>query len=356
MNEDISLRKVEHIKICLEKNVETESSNGFEDIILIHRVPNISYDKIDTSIDFFGKKILAPIIISPITGGHELGERINRNLALAAKELNLPLAVGSQRIALINKEYRRSFEIIREISRDIFVIANIGITQLKEFPVEKIQEAIDMIDANALYIHVNPLQEVLQKEGDKDFSNCLEKIDDLKGLNVPIIIKEVGNGFCMEDAKIFEEHGVDAIDVAGLGGTNFAIVEYFRNKRDIYREFFNWGIKTAVSLIECLVATKLKVIASGGIRNGVEVAKAIALGAYATGIALPILRLAIHSHEDVVKYLKGVIEQLKIAMFLTNSRNIEELRNANLIIKGFVKEWLELRDIDVKRFAKRRKI
>ena len=354
MVEEICRRKIEHIKICLEKNVESEETNGFEDIILIHRIPNINYEEIDTSISFFGKRISAPIIISPITGGHELSEKINRNLALAAKELNIPLAVGSQRIALINKEYRKSFEVIREVSEEIFVIANIGIAQLKEFSLDKIQEAIDMIDANAIYIHVNPLQEVLQKEGDKDFSNCLEKIDDIKQLNIPIIVKEVGSGFCMEDARIFEKYGVDAIDVAGLGGTNFAIVEYYRSKSIISKDFFNWGIKTAISLIECLEGTKLKVIASGGIRNGVEVAKAIALGAYAVGIALPILKLAVHSYEDVVKYLRNIIEQLKISMFLTNSKNIEELKKVNLIIKGFVKEWLELRGINVKKYAKRK--
>ncbi len=348
------MRKLEHIKICLEKNVESEISNGFDDIILIHRVPNIDFEEIDTSIDFFGKKISAPIIISPITGGHKFSEKINKNLALAAKELNIPIAVGSQRIALINKESRKSFKIIREVSENLFVIANIGIAQLKEYSMDQIQELIDMIDANALYIHVNPLQEVLQKEGNKNFQDCLEKLDDIRKLNIPIIVKEVGTGFCREDAMIFEKKKIDAIDVAGLGGTNFAIVEYYRNKKEIFRDFFNWGIKTAISLIECLEFTNLKVIASGGIRNGVEVAKAMALGAYATGVALPLLKLAIHNHMDVVKYINGMIEQLKIAMFLTNSKRIDDLKKVDVIIKGFVKDWLEQRNIDIKKYSNRR--
>ncbi len=357
MKEKIDRRKLEHIEISITKNVESDETNGFEDIILVHRaLPQINFDDIDLRIDFFGKEISMPIIIACMTGGHKKAKEINKNLAIAAEELNIPLGVGSQRAALEKKELEDTFSVAREYAPNAFLIANIGAVQFcVEYTVEHAEKAVEMIDANALALHLNPLQEVVQSEGDRDFSCCFDVIKEIKkSLNVPIIVKETGAGISMEDAVLIEQAGADAIDVGGLGGTNFAKIEYYRNGNERAKPFFNWGIKTAISLIECLSATNLPIIATGGIRSGVEVAKALSLGASACGIALPFLKSAVVGYEEVIKEAKKIKEELKIAMFLTGSRNIEELKKINIIIKGFVREWLDARNIDFKRFARRR--
>ncbi len=355
--EGIDRRKLEHIEISITKDVESEESNGFEDIILIHRaLPQIDFNEIDVKTVFLGREISMPIVIAGMTGGHKKAKEINKNLAIAAEKLNIPLGVGSQRAALEKKELEDTFSVVRDYAPNAFVIANIGIVQFcVEYTVEHAEMAVEMIGADAIALHLNPLQEILQEEGDRNFSCCLDAIREIKkSLNVPVIVKETGAGISLEDAVLIEKAGADAIDVGGLGGTNFAKIEFYRNNNEKAKLFFNWGIKTAISLIECLSSTNIPIIATGGIRNGLEVAKSIALGAIACGIALPFLKKAVISSQEVLKEAKKIEEELKMAMFLTGSKNIEELKKVNVIIKGFVKEWLDARGIEISSFARRR--
>jgi isopentenyl-diphosphate delta-isomerase len=350
-------RKKEHIEISLEKDVQSRVTNGFEDIILVHRaLPEIDKDDIDLTTDFFGKKIYAPIIIAGMTGGHRKAIKINKNLALAAQELNIPMGVGSQRAAIEDESLSNTYSIAREVAPDIFLIANLGAVQFSEgYGVEEARAAIKMIDANALAIHLNPLQEVIMSEGDINFKGCIEKLKDLKKLDVPLIAKETGAGIAREEAKKLEEIGFSALDVSGVGGTSFSAVEYYRRKSSLGKTFWNWGIPTAISTIECVESTNLKIISTGGIRDGIQIAKALALGASACGIALPLLHRAEKSAEEVVREISRMISELKTAMFLVGANSIDDLRKCDVIITGKTREWIEARGIDYKKFANRRR-
>ncbi|MEM5860994.1 MAG: type 2 isopentenyl-diphosphate Delta-isomerase [Candidatus Aenigmatarchaeota archaeon] len=362
-SEKTSKRKEEHIKICLDKNVEHGSTLldeisfwKFEDIDFIHNaLPEVDLEKIDISVEFLGKKLNAPIIISGMTGGTKIAEKINKNLAKAAENLNLAMGVGSQRAAIENKELEKTYY-VRDVAPNIFLIANLGVIQLNYgYGVEEVKRAIDMIDANAIALHLNALQEAIQPEGNTNWSGCYEKLKKMcKSIKKPVIVKETGCGISKEVAKKIEAAGASAIDISGRGGTSWGIVETLRRKKAsnniIAKE---WGIPTAISLLECLSVTKIPIIASGGIRNGLEIAKCLALGAIACGIALPLLRPALKSSEEVENKLKEIIEEIKIAMFLVGAKDIKELRKKPLVITGKTKEWAEVRGIDIKKLAKR---
>ncbi len=347
-------RKLDHINISLKEDVQSKTKNGFDDITFVHRaLPEIDRGEIDTSCDFFGKKIGAPIFIAAMTGGHEKAKKINENLALAASELNIPMGVGSQRAAIEDEGLAPTYSIVREVAPEIFLIGNLGAVQFSEnYGIEEARKAVKMIDANALALHFNPLQEAIMPEGDADFTGALMGLKKLGDLSVPVIAKETGAGIAMEEAKLLEEAGAKGIDVGGLGGTSFSAVEYYRRKGfdDV---FWDWGIPTAVSTIECLEGTSLNIMTTGGIRNGLEVAKAVSLGAVSCGIAHPLLAEALKGKEEVQKALNKIIDELKTAMFLTGAKSIEELRGADLIISGMTKDWLENRGIDCKKFARR---
>jgi isopentenyl-diphosphate delta-isomerase len=351
----IGSRKLDHIRICLEKDVESKIKNGFEDITLVHRaLPEINKGDIDLTTKFFGKRINAPIMIAGMTGGHENTEKINKNLALAAQELNIPLGVGSQRTAIEDESLAYTYSIAREAAPDAFLIANVGAVQFSQgYGIKEAKKAVGMINANALAIHLNPLHETIQPEGEVDFKGCIKEIKKLSNLGVPIIVKETGAGIAREEAVLLEKTGVAGIDVGGVGGTSFSAVEHYRQKNNRGRLFWDWGIPTAISTIECVEYTKLNIIATGGIRNGIEVAKALALGARACGLALPLLSKATKSSEDVITELSKIIEELKIAMFLVGAENIDDLNKCDLIITGKTKEWLENRGVDCKKFANR---
>ncbi len=348
-------RKLDHINICLKEDVISRVKNGFQDITFVHRaLPEIDKDDIDTGTNFFGKTISAPIIIAGMTGGHSKAKEINENLALAAQELNIPMGVGSQRAAIDDETLEDTFSIVRDAAPDAFLIANLGAVQFaKEYGIREAKKAVEMIKADAIAIHLNPLHEAMQPEGDVNFKNCLEEIGKLK-LKVPVIAKETGGGIAREEAKKLEDAGVKGIDVGGLGGTSFSAVESFRNEdNDMGRLFWDWGIPTAISTIECAEYTDLEIIATGGMRNGIEAAKALALNASACGIALPLLGKATRSHKDVIKEIKRVVEELRAAMFLVGAQNIQDLIKTNLIIRGNTKKWLESRKIDCKKYANR---
>ncbi len=352
----IDARKLDHILISLKKNVESKTKNGFEDVALVHcALPEIDRDEIDLSANFFGRKISAPIMIAGMTGGHEKAKKINENLALAAQELNIPMGVGSQRAAVENEKLAHTYSIAREAAPDAFLVANLGAAQLsKGYGIKEARKAVEMIGANALAVHLNPLHEAIQSEGETDFKRCIKGIEKLNKLGIPIIAKETGAGIAREEAALLVKAGIAGIDVGGLGGTSFSAVEYYRNKGTIGKLFWDWGIPTAISTVECAESTNLQVIATGGIRNGIEAAKALALGASACGIALPLLRSAVKSDMEAVKELSRIIEELRTAMFLVGAASVTELGNCDVVITGKTKEWLESRGIDCRKFANRR--
>jgi len=351
-------RKLDHIKIALKESIESKTKTGFEDITLVHRaLPEIDKDEINLETKLFGKKFSAPIIIAAMTGGHKKTAKINKNLAIAAEKLNIPMGVGSQRAAIEDKLLEETYSIARESAPNAFLIGNLGAVQFNNgYTIKEAKKAVKMIKANALAIHLNPTQEALQPEGDYDFKGCLSQIKKLSGLDVPIIAKETGAGIAREEAKTLKKAGVSALDIGGLGGTSFAAVEYYRLKENKNRgkRFWDWGIPTVVSTVETVENTSLPIISTGGIRNGVEITKALALGATTCGIALPLLEKALKGPEKVIDHLTEIIEEIKITMFLSGANNIAKLRKSDLIIMGKTKEWLENRNIDCKKYANRK--
>lgn len=349
-------RKIEHIEICLDEEVQCQRTTMFEDIEFVHNaLPEIDKDKIDLNINFFGLRAGAPLVIAAMTGGHPKTKSINQRLASAAEELGLPIGVGSQRAAVEDPSLADTFTVVRESAPSVPVIANIGATHVKEAPA-----AVSMIDADILAVHLNPLQEAIQPEGDCNSEGALESIATIvDSVDVPVIIKETGAGISGDVAKSLEEIGVVGIDVGGVGGTSWAGVEYFRAQREdddlkaeLGLEFWNWGIPTALSTIMVLDTTDLDVISTGGIRNGLDIAKALALGATAAGIAHPLLRQAVYgSSLDVVVELERFLEGLRVAMYLTGSQKVEELSSKQLILSGKLIQSLESLGIDYQKVA-----
>jgi isopentenyl-diphosphate delta-isomerase len=347
----ISDRKLEHLEICKNYDVEHHRTTGFEDIELVHRaLPEVNFDEIDTSIDFLGKKLDVPLVISAITGGHPASKVLNQELAIAADKCNVAMGVGSQRAGITNPELTSTFTIVRDVAPRSVIIGNIGAPQ-----VEYANDAINMLDLDMLAIHLNPLQEIIQPEGDLDAQGYVDSISDIcKTTDVPIIAKETGAGISSIDAKILENIGVDAIDIEGVGGTSWAAVETYRAEDpDLGNLFWDWGIPTAVSTIEVLESTNLPVISSGGIRNGLEAAKALSLGSTAVGIALPFLKHAYKGHEYIQEKIEQFQLELKTAMFLVGAQNIEQLQEKRLIITGRTREILNEMEINTKKYARR---
>jgi isopentenyl-diphosphate delta-isomerase len=327
---DTKTRKSDHIRICLEKDVTYSKTNGFEKYEFEHNaLPELDFDKIDVSTEFLGKRFSAPILIEAITGGSPESGGINRNLAKAAQKLGIGMGVGSQRAALEHPELEHTYR-VRDVAPDIFLLGNIGGAQLAQHR-DKAKKLMEMIGADALAIHLNSAQEMAQREGNRNFENVLQNIKHVAGSGVPVIVKEVGCGISGPVAAKLASSGVSAIDVAGAGGTSWIKVDYHRGEKTM-ENFLEWGIPTAECLAQCRTARiGVPVIASGGIRNGLEVAKAIAMGASLAGMALPLLKPATQSAEAVEEKLAEVIRELKTAMLLVGVRNIAELRKAKLV-------------------------
>ena len=294
----ISDRKLEHLWLCKHCDVEHKhKKTGFEEIELIHKaLPQINKEEIDINIEFLGKTLEAPIIITGMTGGHPASLSINRELARAAEQLNIGLGMGSQRAGIENPKLKSTYTVMRDEAPSIFLIGNIGAPQI-----EYAEEAAAMMNLDALAVHLNPLQEAIQPEGDVNASNYLEYVGEAsKKLDIPIIVKETGAGIKREDAIALTRAGAAAIDVAGAGGTSWAAVETYRSKDPYMGNLFrDWGIPTAVSTIEVLQSVNIPIISSGGIRSGLDAAKALALGADAVGLALPVLKEAYMGYEAV---------------------------------------------------------
>ncbi len=358
--EKVRNRKLEHLEIALKYNVEGPLTPWFEYVHLVHRAnPDIDLDSVDLRIEILGKTLNAPLIISAMTGGHPKAKEINAALAEISEELGIGLGVGSQRAMIEDPTLEDTYAVVREKAPKALVIANIGAPQIArgDVDIEALERIVKAIEADALAIHLNPAQEAIQPEGEPYFRNLLDKVSEIvDALKVPIIIKEIGFGLSMEIVAAFSRIGIKYFDVAGAGGTNWILIEKQRAedrgdklKSEIASTFSSWGLPTAVSIIEArYVAPKAVIIGSGGIRSGLDAAKAIALGANACGLALPVLRALMGGR--LRDYLVRVMNELKIAMFLTGARTVNDLRKVPLIITGPIMDWLKCRGIDLEKY------
>jgi len=336
----LSQRKDDHLSIVLDGRGELRGQvSGLDGLQFEHcALPELNLDSIDLSSSLAGVRLKAPLLISSMTGGAERSAAINRHLAQAAQELGIAMGVGSQRVSLRSKHDHGLTRELRRFAPDVPLLANIGAAQLLEQDgLDLARRAVDALQANALIIHLNPLQEAVQAEGDRDWRGVLDAIHQaVESVGVPVIVKEVGAGLSAQVAVALANAGVQVIDVAGLGGTSWAAVEAERALRPADREvamaFASWGIPTAASLAMVRAALPdTTLIASGGIRNGVDAAKAICLGADLVGQAAGVLRDATLSTAAVIEHFDIVIRQLRIACFCTGSSDLGALRNARFL-------------------------
>ncbi len=357
----ISRRKMSHLRICVAQDVQSSRSAGFDDVVLLHNaLPEIDIKDIDLSTTFLSHSLSAPLMIEAMTGGTRKAKLINRRLAEAAEFYGIAMGVGSQRAAIENPELENTFRIVRDTAPKAFLIANIGAPQLSlGYNIEEARKAIEMISADALAIHLNPLQESIQPEGEPRGKGVLNRISNIvNSVEVPVIVKETGTGFSGNTAKLLQDVGVKAIDVAGRGGTDWGKVESKRPKTSRgtiskAEVFSDWGISTVASILEVTQFTKTQIIASGGVRDGIHVAKSIALGATMAGSALPFLSAAMAGERRIYQLIDRILEELKTAMFLTGSGTINSLRNVDLVISGEILNWAIQRGLDVKRYPRR---
>lgn len=338
----VNLRKEEQLRVCLEADVEARDIKpGFDRFYFIHQaLPEMDAGRdIDLSTMLLGKQLRSPVIISSMIGGTQKARVINQNLAIAAQKLGIAMGVGSQRAALEDEALAGTYR-VRNVAPDILLFANLGAVQLNYgYFVKHCQRAVDMIEADALILHLNPLQEALQRGKETDFSSLLVKIGKVcRSLPVPVVVKEVGCGISATVARKLVEVGVAAIDVAGAGGTLWSEVERLclesKKQKNIASSFSSWGIPTAESIRTLAAVVKdVPIIGSGGIRNGVDVAKAIALGADAAGIAGPVLKAAAVSSEAVVDLLTEITEELRICLFCLGVSKPSHLKGSPFLVE-----------------------
>ncbi|MEE2943860.1 MAG: type 2 isopentenyl-diphosphate Delta-isomerase [Pseudomonadota bacterium] len=345
-DKEVANRKVEHIR-AIERDAEIERRrSGFDDIKLTHRaLPELDLDAIETKTAFLGKELSFPLLISSMTGGaHDEIKVINRNLAEAAEETGVAMAVGSQRVMFTDEEALASFD-LRGHAPTVPLIANIGAVQLNEgLTADHCAKAVDILKADALYLHVNPLQEAVQPEGDRNFANLSDAIADVVAKsNVPVMIKEVGAGLSGSDVALAYHAGIRHFDVAGRGGTSWSRIEYHRRREDdddLGLVFQDWGLTTVESLLEARAVLAQKaddttLIASGGIRNGIDMAKSLILGADLCGTASPFLAPAQQSAAQVVKAIQKFEREFRTALFLLGAGDLSSLKgNTSLIRSG----------------------
>jgi len=334
----ISDRKDDHIKINLERDVRSQLTTGLEKFHFIHEaLPELDLDEVDTTLSVFGKPLKAPILVSSMTGGTKQAGAINMRLAEAVQKAGVAMGVGSQRAALEHPKLAKTFK-IRKVAPDILLFANLGAIQLNHgFDVEHCRRAVGMIEADALYLHLNPLQEAVQEGGDTKWKGLARKIETVcTKIGVPVIAKEVGWGISERSAKMLAECGVAAIDVAGAGGTSWSQVEMHRApdkfSRALAGTFVGWGIPTAESIrLVRKVVPSMSIFASGGLKDGLDIAKCVTLGATLGGMAGPFLKAAAVSTEDVFELIRLMQLQLQITMFAAGAANIKALTSTTLI-------------------------
>ena len=315
----LGARKLKHVEVCLRREVEyITRTTGFEHFDLPYRaLPGTDLNQINTRMTFLGKELRVPLLIGAMTGGAERSRTINRHLALAAQELGVGLMLGSQRVMLEHPHALPSFE-IRPFAPDILLIGNLGVAQLnKGYGADHLRRAVELVGADALALHTNPLQEALQRGGDTDFSNLVPKLlEVVPTVPYPVLLKEVGHGLSGAVAGAVADVGFTALDVAGAGGTSWAKVEEWVNYGEVrHKDLAEWGIPTARALREVReVLPEMPLIASGGIRTGLDAAKALALGARVVAVARPLLEPATESPEAVVAWIENFVWELEVAM------------------------------------------
>ncbi|MBN1890888.1 MAG: type 2 isopentenyl-diphosphate Delta-isomerase [Thermoflexales bacterium] len=336
----IGNRKADHIRINLEEDVASGLTTGLEHYHFLHQaLPELDLGRVDTSLVLLGKRLAAPLLISSMTGGTPRARDINLSLARVAQTHGIAMAVGSQRMALEQPETADTFR-VRSVAPDILLLANLGAVQLNYgYGLDECRRAVDMIEADALVLHVNPLQEALQPEGEANMAGLLHKIEAIcRQLPVPVIAKEVGWGISESVAGSLRQAGVAAIDVAGAGGTSWSQVELHRTsdpvKARVAAAFRNWGIPTAESIRAVRRAVDLPIIASGGLRDGLDVAKCIALGACACGLAAPFLKAVSQGPEAANALLVELLSTLRIAMFCAGAGSLPALHETPLKINN----------------------
>jgi isopentenyl-diphosphate delta-isomerase len=346
-----SSRKLDHLHICAGEPVECGDA-GFGDIRFVHNaLPECDMGSIDLSSRFLNHTFSSPLFISAMTGGHPGTTDVNARLSRAAEHYGIGMGVGSQRAALENPDLAGTFSIVRDEAPHAFIVANLGAVQLRDHGIEWAERAVEMLEADALAIHLNFLQEAIQPEGDHNAIGCFAAIETLcSEFDTPVIVKETGCGISAATARKCWGAGVSAIDIGGWGGTSWAAVESVRaatgntehNRRlkVLGRDFSTWGIPTVVSLAEVL-ATGSPVIASGGVRSGGDVAKSIALGADLCGMALPLLKPAMESDSALFNAIEAIHQELTVTMFLTGSARLEDLRKAPMHVTGKTRQMIE---------------
>lgn len=339
LSAETQTRKADHLRICLEEDVQfRETTSGLERYRFVHCcLPELDLHDVDLTTHFLGKTLSSPLLISSMTGGTEQAEMINFRLATVAQQYGLAMGVGSQRVAIEKPEVAKTFA-IRSVAPDALLFANLGAVQLNyQYGIDECRKVVDLLEANALILHLNPMQECVQTKGDTNFRGLLEKIAVLcEKLPVPVIAKEVGNGISGIMAEKLIQIGVSAIDVAGAGGTSWAKVESERARDERQRRlgatFADWGLPTA----ECItsiraIAPTIPLIASGGLRNGLDAAKAIALGANLAGMAMPFLQAAQESEAALHNLVEILLAELAITLFCTGNATILDLQRSGVL-------------------------
>jgi isopentenyl-diphosphate delta-isomerase len=346
----IQRRKGDHVEIVANEDL-SQDYVYWDDIKLVHNpLPEVDLEEVDTSVTIFGRRLKAPLIISAMTGGYGKAEEINRNLASVAEDFGIGMGVGSQRAALENPEVARTYSVIKEFEIPLR-IGNLGVPQLIKqgltapLGIEEGKAAMEMVDAHMLAVHLNYLQEIVQPEGDTKSKGGLKALEKFASA-LPVIAKETGAGVPRETALKLKKAKVRGIDVGGLGGTSFSAVEYFRAKSagdssraNIGRTFWDWGIPTPVAVVVANVG--LPVIATGGLRSGLDVARAITIGASSAGMAGRLLPAALEGKDALTRELNTIIDELKAAMFLVGAKDLNELAASKAILTGRSKDWLD---------------
>ena len=343
---DIRQRKVDHIELCAREEVEFRLKRTlFNEVDFIHdSLPELNVAEIDMSTELIGKRLRAPIVITGMTGGAERARQINMLLARLADKHGVAFGVGSQRAMLVRPETSATYK-VRDVAPNVVLFGNIGVVQARDMSTQAAQDLVGAIDADALCVHLNPAQELIQEDGDRDFLGCLDAIARLtQELSVPVIVKETGCGLSPSVVRRARAVGVKSFDLSGAGGTTWVGVEVLRareGRREIGEDFWEWGIPTAASLL-ALKGEGAELIASGGVRSGLDVARAIALGASAAGMALPLL-LAVErgGYEAAEAFLSRVVSGLQVAMLLTGCRNLAEMRDTPRIYGPALLRWVE---------------
>ena len=348
---DIRRRKADHLALVASGEVDFQQKGTLlEDVSLVHQaLPEMHFDEVDLSVELLGKRLAAPLMIAAMTGGTPEAAEINHDLARAAQSLGLAFGVGSQRAMIVHPELAWTYQ-LRTTAPDVLLLANIGIVQARQMSTAEVRKLVDAVGADALCVHLNPAMELIQSGGDRDFRGGRHTLRRLsEELGKPIVAKETGCGISRAAGEKLKQSGVSAIDVSGAGGTSWVGVETRRAAatpghdaaRQLGEQFWDWGIPTAASIM-MLTDLNLPLIATGGVRTGMDVARAVALGATACGLAGQVMRAQREGGYDaVMRTLTGVIHSLKAAMFLAGCRNCAELRKAPRVIGSRLRAWVE---------------